>query len=478
MPAKASQAPQREQPHIEEPDSVLELLRQTCRDLEEILRNSFDGIFVTDGDGMTLFVNEGCERNYGVKAKDLIGHHVSEFEKKGWIRPVIAGKVAQTGQRVSTTQLTHQGKTIMVTGIPLFDDQRRVRRVIINSRDMTELVNLQQDLALAQENLRRVDGEIEALRKQALRFEGVVLHSPPMQRLAELAVRVAKVDSTVLITGESGVGKEVVTRLIHNESPRANGPFIKINCGALPRELLETELFGYEPGAFTGAQRQGKHGLIELASGGTLFLDEVGELPLDLQVKLLTVLQDRSLQRVGGTRPIPVNVRIIAATNRDLKDMVSERKFRSDLFYRLNVVPIRVSPLAERREDILPLVQQFTEEFNRQYGLNKRLSERVLGRLHDADWPGNVRELRNAVERLVVTSPGELVGVSELDAVLPAASVQRCESGSLKDRLDRFEQRLIQEAMLEHGSTRRVAKALGISQSTVVRRLRQGGSAA
>lgn len=194
-------------------------------------------------------------------------------------------------------------------------------------------------------------------------------------------------------------------------------------------------------------------------------------------MKLLTVLQDRSLQRVGGTRPIPVNVRIIAATNRDLEDMVSERKFRSDLFYRLNVVPIRVPPLAERREDILPLVQQFTEEFNRQYGLIKRLSERVLGRLHDADWPGNVRELRNVVERLVVTSPGELVGVSELDAVLPAASVQRCESGSLKDRLDRFEQRLIQEAMLEHGSTRRVAKALGISQSTVVRRLRQGGSA-
>lgn len=466
-----------EQPTREEPVSVLEQLRQTCRDLEEILRNSFDGIFVADGEGITLFVNEGCERNYGVKASDLIGHHVSEFEKKGWIRPVIAGKVARTRQRVSTTQVTHQGKTIMVTGIPLFDEQGRVRRVIINSRDMTELVNLQQDLARAQENLLRVDGEVEALRKQVLKVEGVVLQSPPMQRLAELAVRVAKVDSTVLITGQSGVGKEVVTRLIHNESPRTNGPFMKINCGALPRELLETELFGYEPGAFTGAQRQGKHGLIELASGGTLFLDEVGELTLDLQVKLLTVLQDRSLQRVGGTRPISVNVRIIAATNRDLAAMVAERKFRSDLFYRLNVVPIHVPPLAERREDILPLVQQFTDEFNRQYGLNKRLSERVLGRLHDAAWPGNVRELRNAVERLVVTSPGELVGVSELDAALPAARVQHYESGSLKERLECFEQRLIREAMLEHGSTRGIARALGISQSTVVRRLRQGRSA-
>lgn len=209
----------------------LEQVRQTCRDLEEILRNSFDGIFVADGEGMTLFVNEGCERNYGVKASQLIGHHVSEFESKGWIRPVIAGKVAQSKQRITTTQQTHEGKTIMVTGIPLLDEQGRVRRVIINSRDMTELVNLQQDLAQAQENLRRVDSEIAALRNQALRIDGVVLHSPAMQRLAELAVRVAKVNSTVLLTGESGVGKEVVTRLIHSESPRANGPFIKINCG-------------------------------------------------------------------------------------------------------------------------------------------------------------------------------------------------------------------------------------------------------
>lgn len=452
----------------------LEQVQETCRDFEEILRNSFDGIFVADGDGMTLFVNEGCERNYGVAAADLVGHHVSEFEKKGWIRPVIAVKVAKLKKRVTTTQQTHEGKTIMVTGIPLFDAESRVRRVIINSRDMTELITLQQDLALAEETLRRVDSEIEALRSQVLRIDGVVLQSPAMQRVAELAVRVAKVSSTVLITGESGVGKEVVTRLIHNESPRAGGPFIKINCGALPRDLLESELFGYEGGAFTGAQRQGKHGLIELAGGGTLFLDEIGEVPLDLQVKLLTVLQDRAVTRVGGTRAIPVDVRVVAATNRDLKEMVAQRSFRSDLYYRLNVVPIHVPPLLERREDILPLIHHFTSEFCRQYGLERRITERVLRRLHHYHWPGNVRELRNVVERLVVMSPLPLIGPPDLDGVLPADAGRAGGPGTFRERLERFERTLVQEAIKVHGSTRSAAMALGISQSSVVRKLRRG----
>lgn len=401
----------------------LKQLRQTCEDLQEIFRYSFDGIFVADGDGMTLMVNEGCERNYGLKAEDLVGHHVSEFEKKGWIRPVIADKVAKTGQRMSTTQVTHEGKTIMVTGIPLLDPRGRVRRVVINSRDMTELVNLQQDLAIAREHFRRADDEREELRAQLLKLDGVVLQSPAMRAIADLAMRVAKVDSTVLVTGESGTGKEVITRLIHRESARAAGPFIKINCGALPRDLLESELFGYEPGAFTGAQRQGKHGLVELASGGTLFLDEIGELPLDLQVKLLTVLQDRELVRLGGTKPIAVDVRVVAATNRDLSAMVAEREFRSDLFYRLNVVPIRIPPLAERRDDILPLVARFVDEFNAQYGLHKRLAERVLGRLRGSAWPGNVRELRNFAERL--TALGWDAALDACEPKSPASNTER-----------------------------------------------------
>jgi PAS domain S-box-containing protein len=452
----------------------LEQVRQSCRDFEEIYRNSFDGIFVADGDGMTLLVNEGCERNYGLKARQLIGRHVSEFEKKGWIRPVIAGKVAQLRRRVTATQQTHEGKTIMVTGIPLFDDAGKVRKVIINSRDTTELVQLQEDLAHAREHMRRVDGEIEALRLQVLDIAGIVLRSPAMQRIAQLAVRIAKVDTTVLISGASGVGKEVITRLIHNESPRAKGPFIKINCGALPRDLLETELFGYEAGAYTGAQRQGKLGLMELADHGTLFLDEIGELALDLQVKLLQVLQDRTLMRVGGTKSIPIDVRIVAATNRDLEEMVAQRSFRGDLYYRLNVVPIHVPPLAERREDILPMVQHFIGEINRQYGLDRRLSERALARLHDHGWPGNVRELKNVVERLVVTSPDDLIGAEQVAAVLPGEVPVEAGPDAFRRRVEQFARRLVEDALRRHGSTRGAAAALGLSQSSVVRKLKAG----
>ena len=448
-------------------------LRQLCFDLEEIFRHSFDGIFVADGSGVTLMVNEGCERNYDLKAAEMIGRHVSEFEQIGLIRPVIAQQVARTGQRISTTQRTHTGKTILVTGIPLFDAVGKVRKVVINSRDTTELLQLQDALAQAKADLQRVDAEIEALRLQNLKVDGLVLHSEPMQRIASLAARVAKVDATVLITGHSGVGKDVITRLIHRESPRANGPLIKINCGALPRDLLESELFGYEPGAFTGAQKQGKSGLIELAHRGTLFLDEIGDLPLDLQVKLLQVLQDRVIVRLGGTQPISVDVRVIAATNRDLKSMVAERTFRDDLFYRLNVVPIAVPPLAARKDDIAPLVLQFASEFNARYGLTRTFSEQAIALMLAHDWPGNVRELRNVVERAIVTSEGEVIGPEFLDGVLPGELLDE-EPSTFRQRVERFERRLIEDAMRKHGNTREVARALGLSQSSVVRKLRLG----
>ena len=448
-------------------------LRQSCLDLEEIFRNSFDGIFVADGNGITLMVNEGCERNYDLTAVDMVGKHVSEFDQKGWIRPVVAAKVAESGQRITTTQHTHTGKTIMVTGIPLFDSTGKVRKVIINSRDTTELIQLQNALARAQEDLRRVDEEMGALRLQNLNVDGVLFRSEAMRAIVALAARVAKVDTTVLITGQSGVGKDVIGRLIHRESRRANGPLIKINCGALPRDLLESELFGYEPGAFTGAQRQVKLGLIELAHRGTLFLDEVGDLPSDIQVKLLQVLQDRVIVRLGGTRTIPVDVRIVAATNRDLKTMVLEKTFRDDLYYRLNVVPIHVPPLCERKDDVVPLILQFVGEFNGKYGLNRSLSERSIALLLAYDWPGNVREVRNVVERLVVTSQNDVIEPEFLDGLLPS-DMLAASAGGFRDRVERFERRLIEDALRKHANTREVAKALGLSQSSVVRKLRRG----
>ncbi|CAB3751890.1 sigma-54 interaction domain-containing protein [Paraburkholderia humisilvae] len=449
-------------------------LRQAALDFEEIFRHSYDGIFVTDGNGKTLMVNPGCERIFGLKASELIGRDVVEFEKKGWIRPVIAAQVARTGQRISTTQETHTGKTIFTTGIPLFDERGSVRKVIINSRDTTELLQLQDALARARADLRRVDQEIEVLRLQNLQVDGIVLRSEAMRRIATLAARVAKVDATVLITGQSGVGKDVIAQLIHKESARAQGPLIKINCGALPRELLESELFGYEPGAFTGAQRQGKTGLIEIASRGTLFLDEIGDMPLDLQVKLLQVLQDRVIVRLGGTSTIPVDVRVIAATNRDLRAMVADRTFRDDLFYRLNVVPIEIAPLTERRDDIAPLALHFVNEFNRKYGVSRTMSEQAMALLIACDWPGNVRELRNVIERVIVTCDCDVIAPEFLDCMLPP-EVAENQPGTFREQVERFERRLVEDAMREYGSTRDVAKALGLSQSSVVRKLRLKG---
>ncbi|HWU98745.1 MAG TPA: sigma 54-interacting transcriptional regulator [Oxalicibacterium sp.] len=449
-------------------------VEQMYLDFREIYRHSFDGIFIADGDGMTLLVNEGCERNYGVPASELIGKHVSEFQKSGLINPVIAMRVIETRERISAVQETSVGKTIMVTGIPLLDEHGAVRKVIINSRDMTELNQLQEELARAQEKLHRVELEVSQLRMGLPVIEGLAMRSHDMQKITTLALKVAKVDATVLITGESGVGKEVLTRLIHREGTRGNGPFVKINCGAIPRDLLESELFGYEAGAFTGAQRQGKIGLIEVADHGTLFLDEIGELPLDLQVKLLQVLQDKTIVRVGGTRPIAVDVRVIAATNRDLQAMVDARQFRSDLFYRLSVVPIHIPPLRERREDILPLVHQFLDEINRQYALEKRFSEQALAALLDYDWPGNARELRNMVERLVVTTPEPLILAEYLPAMLhPEAAHAQESDAEMKIRTAVFERRLVQDAVERFGSTRAAARHLRTSQSTIVRRLKE-----
>ena len=446
-----------------------------CDDFQEIFRHSFDGILVTDGTGMTLAVNEGCERVYDLRADEMIGKNVAEFEKQGLIRPVIALRVIAERKRISAIQQTYTGKTIMVTGIPLFNDAGDVQKVIINCRDTTEFLKMQEELLQTQKNLQRMESEVKELRQERLKLDGVVLNSLSMQGLAHLAIRVAKVDATVLIGGESGVGKEVIARLIHKESARSDGPFIKINCGAIPHELLESELFGYEAGAFTGASRQGKMGIIETANRGTLLLDEVGELPLDLQVKLLQVLQDRTLTHVGGTRPTPMDVRVIAATNRDLSDMVEQKLFRSDLYYRLNVIPITVPPLKSRRDDVIPLLYLYLQQFNTQYASEKKFSERVLHLLLEYDWPGNIRELRNIVERLLVTSPAELITVNDLpDHIRLGGEVSKFsqdEGLDYKTRIRQFESSLAREALKKYGSTRAAASHLKISQSSIVRRL-------
>lgn len=308
-----------------------------------------------------------------------------------------------------------------------------------------------------------------------LESEGIVAKSAAMKKVVSLALKLSRVDSNILIMGETGVGKEVVTRLIHTYGERNGRSFIKLNCGAIPENMLESELFGYEPGAFTGARKEGKPGLIELADRGTLFLDEIAELPVRLQVKLLRVLQDREVMRVGGTRTRKVDFRLIAATNKDLEEMVKTGDFRQDLFYRLNVISFVIPPLRQRKEDIIPLIMFFLDRFNRKYHFNKKISLDVIQSFQRYEWPGNIRELENAVERLVVMSDSNLItlhNAMEGPGIIPT---EHNGSKAITEVIAETEKQLLYQVFRNCKTTRQMADALGVSQSTVVKKIKKYG---
>lgn len=311
----------------------------------------------------------------------------------------------------------------------------------------------------------------------------MVAYSPAMESVIALMQKVSSVSSTVLITGASGVGKEVVARYIHRTGNRSCEPFVKINCAAIPETLLESELFGYEEGAFTGARRSGKPGLIELASGGTLFLDEITEMPMALQAKLLQVLQEKCLVRVGGTRQIRVDARVIAATNRDMERAVKEGRFRNDLYYRLNVIPIRVPSLVERAGDIAPLTYHFLEKWGARYGRPHQISREAREALEKYSWPGNVRELENVLEFLVVTVDAPVIGIEHIPSHIrsargkEAAEVRVSGIMPLREAVEEVERQLIERASETCPSTYAIARALGVNQSTIVRKIQRFANA-
>jgi transcriptional regulator with PAS, ATPase and Fis domain len=300
-----------------------------------------------------------------------------------------------------------------------------------------------------------------------------------MEKTVEMALKVSPVSSTVLLLGESGVGKGMIAKLIHKHSDRRNGPFIRVDCAGIPESLVESELFGYEKGAFTGARTEGKPGFFELANKGTLFLDEIAEIPLNSQSKLLRFLEDHQIIRVGGTEPRDIDVRVIAATNKNIEDMVSSKLFREDLYYRLNVIPIHIQPLRERRSDILPLIFHFLERFNKMYQKKKRLSPEAIEALNKYDYPGNIRELANLIERIVVVSENDQIQMRDIpDAVTGSGSKAipySLLSGEtpLKNALEQYEGIIIERAVKKLGSQREAAKILKIDQSTISRKIRK-----
>ncbi len=441
-------------------------------ELISILNSIDDAIFIDSSEGYALWCNEACRELYKVGPEDIYGIHVSELEKNGFFAPSVAKLVMKKGEEVTIIHENKDGKKLLSTGTPIFDQKGKLSKIVTTSRDITELTHLQSQLQSVQKTLK----EMESL--ENFSNGNIVISSRTMRNVFQLVQRLASVDSTVLITGESGVGKGVIAKMLHENGTRRDFPFVTVNCGAIPENLIESELFGYEKGAFTGSRVEGKTGLFEAAQNGTIFLDEISELPLNLQVKLLQVIQERTLTRVGGVKGIPINVRIVSATNKELLRLVQEHKFREDLYYRLNVVPINVPPLRERPEDVLPLIQSYLQQYNQKLKENKTLDPTALSVLLRYSWPGNIRELQNMIERLILTTRDEVITEDNLPIFIRnSTQIQPSQPDdlSLGEALELAEKEILIRDMTQYKSTRAIAKALKVSQPTVVRKLHKYG---
>ena len=345
----------------------LNLLKESKAWLDAVIDSSFDGITITDREGTIIRYNRAAERVNGTRGDELIGRNLKDLIAEGRVDRVLTFEVVRTKRTVTIIQRNRAGKRLLCTGNPIFDETGEVAFVVTNERDLQELDTLRTEVLEMQALAMKSTPTSSDSELKGVDLSGLILRSREMQRVVNMAIRVAGADSTILLSGESGTGKGVIAKLIHEQSARRRRPFIRVDCAGVPDSLIESELFGYEKGAFTGAKTEGKPGLLELANGGTLFLDEIAELPMNSQAKLLRFLEDREIVRVGGTMATHIDARIITATNKNLEEMVSAERFRGDLFYRLNTIPIHITPLRERRDDVLPLIVHFLQKFNERY---------------------------------------------------------------------------------------------------------------
>lgn len=456
---------------------------------KKILEHSKDEIFVTDSEGYTIYCNPAFEKNYNVNRQNIIGTKfwMSEYADFYGISPI--PNVIEDHQTHQAVHKTMHGTKLVVTAIPVFDDTGKLEMIVENVRDITELEAIKSDLDTTLSVVEKYKREVQAYRnKQLQEVDHVIGFSPSMQKIMRLSQRIAPVNSIVLIQGESGTGKSMFAKLIHRSSARSKEPFISVNCATIPQELLESELFGYAPGAFSGANPSGKTGLIELADGGTLFLDEVGELPLNQQVKLLELIQERRIKQVGSNTYKTVDIRIISATNQNLEKLVQNKLFREDLYYRLKVVEIEIPPLRDRSSDIPMLCEHYLKQYDSKYKFSHRISLDALTYLKAYSWPGNVRELQHIIEQLVVTTESECIEANHLPGFMlnqtaSEASIKsnklltplNKENTTLQQAIEETEKNILSEAFLRLGSSYKVAKELGLSQSTCNRKLRKYG---
>ena len=429
-----------------------------------------DGIFILDDKSTVLEINE---KGLGTKKReDIVGRTMRELINEGVYRDSCTLKVIKSKSK--ETMFQYDETETLTTGIPYIKDGK-IEMIVCCERELKEIDIMKEQLRINEEKLDKYKSEINYLRSiLAKETKDIVLESPKMKQVVELALTAAKYDSRVLVEGETGVGKEIIAKLIYRNGIRKNGPFIAVNCSAIPENLIESELFGYEKGSFTGADEKGKKGYFELANKGVLFLDEIGEISLSFQSKLLRALQENEIQRIGGKKSIKIDVQVIAATNKNLAEKVQTGEFKADLFYRLNTFPIMIPALRDRQADIVPLIYSFADKFNKKYGTQKRFSLSSLNVLQVYEWPGNVRELENIIERLVLTVRDDIINAEHVRAILGMREKtfgEIGEKGTLKEVAELAEKELIKKYMEIYKDPEDLEKALDVSRATLNRKL-------
>lgn len=457
--------------------------------VQKFIDTSYDGVVVSDGTGKVLAINNAFVNLSGLTREEIIGKNLQELVATNVIPYSCSIHAIEQRKVISSAVKYLNGKEAVVSSSPLFDQSGRIIRVVSNVRDISELNILHEKLKCAKDLAKGLRRELKAIQMTNLDTNRSLCQSRIMETLYDLVMKVADTDLPLLITGESGVGKTALAKFVHSASERnSSGNFIHVNCSAIPESLLESELFGYEEGAFTGAKKS-KIGLFELAHNGTLFLDEIGDMPLLLQAKLLNILQENKFYRVGGTKEITVDTRVITATNTKIDQLIAKGLFRQDLFYRLNVIPIRIPSLCERKDDLPPLIAHYLEKANHRYKRSKSFSPAAMELLLNYNWPGNIRELINLIERLTVTVDEPLIDLHHLAEFstntdlmsLTKLAIERNQiaetqqrlwqpNRSLKDLVASLEKKIIEEAITECGSLKQASHCLGVDATTLIRK--------
>ncbi len=449
---------------------------------QSILDALSDGVYISDTAGRTLCVNSMYEKMTGLRREELEGRDVREMVRNGVFDSVLNPEIVQTRRSATRLQRLKDGKTLVLSGYPVFNEGGRLCFVVTFARDITILTSLNEQIEEQKGLIQHTEDQIAFMTRQQKEEHAVTpaFASRAMEHVLELVDRIAPTEATVLLLGETGVGKDVIAHLVHQRSSRRSKLMLKVDCGGITESLTESELFGYVAGAFTGASPKGKAGYFEIANGSTIFLDEIGELPLSMQTRLLRVLQDGEIMRVGSTTPRKVDVRIIAASNRNLKDCVLAGTFRQDLYYRLNVASIQIPALRDRPEDVAPLAKLFLESYSGKYRKKLRFLDSTLNLLRQYSWPGNVRELQNLVHSMAITTRGPVISPQELPSQIAGLQPEpsfadESFSGqrSLREIMAEMEADFLRQAIERHGSVQKVAEIFKVDRSTIFRKIRR-----